>query len=619
MRPSFARALWMMSAATIALSGCSSNQDKAQPSDPIPTTATPVVSEDSAGDRAEKTAQPAPAKPAERASLGKSAARTTPKKESGGPATDAMLSDPLAAPPPPTGTLLSVSESGAAGIAGATSGRRGGKKYDSRKVMKRKSATRSRPRRIARKPAPRPMPIAMDEDRESNSEGYENYGVNPMVATADDNLSTFAVDVDTASYAIARRKILSGQMPPASAVRVEEFVNYFKYNYAGPSDGAPFAVHMDAAPSPFTKGHHILRIGVQAKQLSLRERKPANLVFLVDVSGSMSSADKLGLAKRAMRILVNNLKDGDTVSMVTYAGNTRVVLKPTGLEHKAEIFSAIEDLNAGGSTAMGSGLELAYELAGRSLKPETISRVIVLSDGDANVGRTSHQAILATIAGQVKEGVTLSTVGFGMGNYKDTLMEQLANKGNGNYYYIDSMNQAKRVFQEQLGGTLEVVAKDVKIQVDFDKQAVVKYRLVGYENRDIADVDFRNDKVDAGEIGAGHSVTAIYEVELGASTRPLATVRIRAKKPRGSKASEKAYAFDRDRLYASFTAAPADFRFAAAVMATAEVLRKSSHAKSWNLDKISAIARAAAPADNAERQEFLSLLASTRPLAIASR
>ena len=604
MRSSFARALWMMSAATLALSGC--NTDKEQKSSAVKT---PILAADgvAAGDKAETSAD----QPAER----EAAPRRKPGKRTHAAP---VLTDP--AGPPPADGLLGTIGSGAAGVglAGSTSGRRGGKKYDARKASKAKMP-RSQPLRIARKPAPRPMPIATDEDRDGNSEAYENYGVNPMVATADDNLSTFAVDVDTASYAIARRKILSGQMPPASAVRVEEFVNYFKYEYAGPTGGAPFAVHMDAAPSPFTKGRHILRIGVQAKQLSLRERKPANLVFLVDVSGSMSSADKLGLAKRAMRILVNNLKDGDTVSMVTYAGNTRVVLEPTGLEHKAEIFAAIEDLNAGGSTAMGSGLELAYELAGRSLKPGTVSRVLVLSDGDANVGRTSHEAILSTIAGQVKEGVTLSTVGFGMGNYKDTLMEQLANKGNGNYYYIDSMNQARRVFQEQLGGTLEVVAKDVKIQVDFDKQAVVKYRLVGYENRDVADIDFRNDKVDAGEIGAGHSVTAIYEVELGSSTRPLATVRIRAKKPRGSKASEKAYSFDRDLLYASFTAAPADFRFASAVMATAEVLRKSVHAKDWSIEKISAIARAAAPEGNAERQEFLSLLASTKPLAIASR
>jgi len=418
-----------------------------------------------------------------------------------------------------------------------------------------------------------------------NTEDFKDYGVNPMTTTAEDHLSTFAVDVDTASYAIARRKILSGQLPPASAVRVEEFVNYFRYQYEAPTGGAPFAVHMDAAPSPFSKGQHLLRVGVQAKKLSLRERKSANLVFLADVSGSMSSPDKLELAKRALRILVNNLKDGDTVALVTYAGNTRVVLEPTGLDKKAEIVSAIEDLHSGGSTAMASGLQLAYDLAAKNLAPNRLSRVIVLSDGDANVGNTSHDAILASIAKHVKDGVTLSTAGFGMGNYKDTMMEQ----------------------QEQLGGTLEVVAKDVKIQVDFNKEAVKQYRLVGYENRDIADIDFRNDKVDAGEIGAGHTVTAIYEVELANSNQPLATVRIRAKKPRGTKASENAYAFDRDKLHASFDAASVDFRFATAVMATAEVLRGSKHAQNWDIGRIMQIARAAAGEENPERQEFLAL------------
>ncbi len=473
---------------------------------------------------------------------------------------------------------------------------------------------------VMAKPMPRPP-----KDRgptAGNTEDYKNYGVNPMVDTTKDKLSTFAIDVDTASYAIARRKILSGQIPAAAAVRVEEFVNYFRYDYAGPTDKTPFAVHMDAAPSPFTKGRHILRVGVQAKKLSLRERKNANLVFLVDVSGSMHSPDKLDLAKRALRIMVNNLKDGDTVSLVTYAGNTRVVLAPTGLDQKSKIFGAIEDLSAGGSTAMSSGLKLAYEQAAKGLKPNTISRVMVLSDGDANVGRTNHQAILKTIRGHVKEGVTLSTVGFGMGNYKDTLMEQLANKGNGNYYYIDSFNQAKRVFQEQLGGTLEVVAKDVKIQVEFDPKVVKSYRLVGYENRDIADKDFRNDKVDAGEIGAGHTVTAVYELELakkqGALSKQqltkLATVRVRAKKPRGSKATEHTYQFDGSKLAASFSEASADFRFATAVAATAEILRRSPHARTWKLATIERIAKGASKADSAERQEFIKLLDVLAPM-----
>lgn len=461
----------------------------------------------------------------------------------------------------------------------------------------------------APKPPPRNMP---DEVR--NTEDYTNYGVNPMTDTATDRLSTFAIDVDTASYAIARRKILAGEVPPADAVRVEEFLNYFSYGYAGPDGDEPFAVHMDAAPSPFTKGHHLLRVGVQAKHVAAADRKPARLVFLVDVSGSMSADDKLGLAKRAMRTLVQNLNAGDTVALVTYAGNTRVVLEPTGMDKKAQILAAIEDLNSGGSTAMSSGLELAYDMAVKNLGGDSVSRVIVLSDGDANVGSTTHEQILAEIADKVNEGVTLSTVGFGTGNYKDTLMEQLANKGNGNYFYIDSVSQARRVFQEQLGGTLEVVAKDVKIQVELNPEAVASYRLVGYENRDIADEDFRDDKVDAGEIGAGHSVTALYEVKLADDSKgPLATVRVRAKTPRGNTAAETEYAFDRNMLTDSFAAASDDFRFAAAVMATAEILRKSKHAANWNLADIVEIVRATT-GSHADRIEFLALLDSVGAL-----
>ena len=468
--------------------------------------------------------------------------------------------------------------------------------------------------------APRPMPMSPpppphDRDIGQGSEDYKDYGKNPMVSTAEDHLSTFAVDVDTASYAIARRKLMSGQLPPQSAVRVEEFVNYFKYDFEGPAtNDAPFAVHMDMAPSPFSKERKLLRVGVQAKKLSLRERKNANLVFLVDVSGSMQSADKLELAKRALRILVDNLKDGDTVSLVTYAGSTRVVLPPTGLEKKGEIISALEDLRAGGSTAMASGMELAYGLAAQTLGPNSLSRVIVLSDGDANIGNTSHDAMLTSIAGKVKEGVTLSTIGFGMGNYKDTLMEQLANKGNGNYFYIDGMNQARRVFQEQLGGTLEVVAKDVKIQVDFDPDVVKRYRLVGYENRNVADKDFRNDKVDAGEIGAGHTVTAMYEVELTREDAVPVTVRLRAKTPKGTKAKETAYAFSPKQNFATFTAAPQDFQFASAVMGAAEILRGSEHAAQWSLDDVISIAKAAGDAHESERSEFISLMEQAREL-----
>ncbi len=479
-------------------------------------------------------------------------------------------------------------------------------------------ATRS----AASAPSPAKAPLRGPVDAlESSAEGYTNYGVNPFTVTSEDRLSTFAVDVDTASYTIARRKILEGRLPPSDSVRVEEFLNYFRYTYPSP-ETTPFAVHMDAAPSPFTEGRHLLRVGVQGKRLSLSERKKANLVFLVDVSGSMHSPDKLPLAKRSLRYLVDNLRDGDTVSLVTYAGATREVLPPTGLEHKAKIHAAIEALTAGGSTAMASGIELAYKNAVKGLGPDTNARVIVLSDGDANVGNTSHADILKTIQRYVSEGVTLTTVGFGMGNYKDTMMEQLANKGNGNNFYVDSPMQARRVFQEQLGGTLEVIAQDVKLQVEFNPEAVRRYRLVGYENRDIRDQDFRNDRVDAGEIGSGHSVTALYEVELAGEpgTQSLATVRVRAKKPRGEKASETAFVFDGKRLAPSFEQASPDLRFATAVMGAAEIFRQSPHARSWSLDQVLKIARGATEPGNHERQEFVSLLEKARGItSVAAR
>ncbi|MCP3137864.1 vWA domain-containing protein [Pyxidicoccus xibeiensis] len=454
------------------------------------------------------------------------------------------------------------------------------------------------------------------KEPEANTEGYQDHGVNPFVSASEDRLSTFAVDVDTASYTLARRKLVDGVLPPREAVRVEEFLNYFRYTYPEPSaSNGPLAVHLDAAPSPYTPGRHLLRVGVQGRHLSISERKPAHLTFLVDVSGSMQSPDRLPLAKRALRMLVDQLRDGDTVALVTYAGNVRRVLPHTGMEHKAQIHAAIEDLSAGGSTAMASGIELAYQEAMTALDGSSLSRVIILSDGDANVGATSHSDILKTIRGHVKEGITVTTVGFGMGNYQDTMMEQLADQGNGNHFYVDSLHAARRIFVKQLGGTLEVIAQDVKLQVDFDPKQVARYRLVGYENRDIADHDFRNDRVDAGEIGSGHTVTALYELELkpGAG-EGLATVRVRAKKPRGESATERAYRFPASALASTFQEAGADLRFATAVMGAAELLRRSPHAARWSSDSVRDIARAATPEGNAEREEFLTLLEKARPL-----
>jgi Ca-activated chloride channel family protein len=444
----------------------------------------------------------------------------------------------------------------------------------------------------------------------TTGEDYHDWGRNPWVDATKDHLSTFAADVDTASYTIARRKLNEGALPPPAAVRVEEFVNYFRYTFPAPTGDTPFSIVMDAAPSPLSPGRHILRAAVATKAISQRDRKPAHLVFLVDVSGSMSSPDKLDLAKRALRILTNNLKDGDTVSLVTYAGDSRVVLPPTGLERKGQILAAIDALQTGGATAMGSGIDLAYQQAMRGLTPSSISRVIVCTDGDANVGSHTHEQILQIIAGRAKEGVTLSTIGFGMGNYKDALMEQLADKGNGNNYYIDSLAAAKKLFQDQLGSMLEVVAKDVKLQVDFDPSLVARYRLVGYENRDVKDEDFRNDKVDAGEIGGGHQVTALYEIELTDKARfthaPLGGIRIRHKQPRGEKATEAAFPMIGG-VAESFANASSDLRFAFAVAAFADVLRNGQDAEHWSLKQIRQLAHAAA-GDDADRKELVSLI-----------
>jgi Ca-activated chloride channel family protein len=435
-----------------------------------------------------------------------------------------------------------------------------------------------------------------------------------FTATAEDRLSTFAVDVDTASYTLSRRYLQQGALPPPAAVRVEEFVNAFRYAYPAPAAGA-FSVHLEGAPSPFGRGRTLLKVGLQGRTVSKAERKPAHLVFLVDVSGSMASADRLPLAQEALKLLVKNLNENDTVALVTYAGAVRDVLPPTPATDLPRISAAIDSLTSGGGTSMGSGLELAYAHALRKAGGGNVSRVIVLSDGDANLGRNqTPDAMLQSVQKAVAEGVTLSAVGFGIGNYRDDLMERLANRGNGNCYYIDGMREARKVFQTQLAGTLEVIAKDVKVQVEFDPAAVSRYRLLGYENRDVADGDFRNDRVDAGEIGAGHSVTALYEVELtGAARGDLATVRVRAKDPHGSQAREQVFRFGRERVAPSLEKASDDLRFAVAVAGSADVLRRGPTAEGWNLAAAQALAEGAA-AGLPERGEFVRLLARAREL-----
>ncbi len=459
--------------------------------------------------------------------------------------------------------------------------------------------------------SPRPFVTAAGDP--STGEAYHDWGKNPWMETSVDHLSTFAADVDTASYTLARRKLESGELPATAAVRVEEWVNYFGYALPHPRADSPFGVVMDAAPSPFDPNRYVLRVAVGTAHQTAEQRRPANLVFLVDTSGSMDAPDRFPLVQKSLRILLDHLTDRDTVALATYAGTSRLVLPATSMRDKARIERALDDLHAEGSTAMAGGIDVAYAQAMKGLAPGVISRVIVCTDGDANVGPHSYEEMLALIADRAKQGVSLSTIGFGVGNYKDETLEQLADKGNGNNYYIDNEQQAERVFGEQLESTLEVVAKDVKLQVDFDPTQVARYRLIGYENRDVADKDFRNDKVAAGQVGPGHEVTALYELELQPNVHgSLGLVRIRHKAPDGTDSRESQFPMAAAPA-PTFAQASPDLQFAFAVAAFADVLRDGPDAKTWSLDAIRTIAAASAGADH-DRSELVSLIDRARQL-----
>jgi len=379
----------------------------------------------------------------------------------------------------------------------------------------------------------------LDGDGRPTNMFFRHYGVNPTIDTAEMQASTFSIDVDTASYTMARSFLARGVLPNEAAIRVEELVNAFDYGYAAPDEGT-FNVHAEAAPSPNRRGYHVLHVGVQGKEIAKTARKPAHLSFVIDVSGSMDQENRLGLVKRSLRLLVNELKEQDTVAIVTYGSSARVALPATSAHNKAQILRTIDGLRTEGATNAEAGLKLGYQLAGSTFRNGHVNRVVLCSDGVANMGRTGPESLVSHIIKESKRGITLSTIGFGMGNYNDVLMEQLADKGEGNYHYVDKLTEARRVFVDDLTGTLQVIAKDVKIQVDFDPSVVKRYRLIGYENRALKTRDFDDDRVDAGEIGAGHSVTAIYEVRLAEATdksQPLGKVRLRFKEPSGGKSS----------------------------------------------------------------------------------
>ena len=343
---------------------------------------------------------------------------------------------------------------------------------------------------------------------------FEHTGVNPFVATEDDSLSTFAVDVDNASWTVARNYLSRGMLPPKDAIRVEEFVNAFDPGWAKHSDDV-FRIHSDGAASRFGDGYHLLRVGVVGKSLGEENRKAANLIFVIDISGSMNRENRLGAVKKSLHILLDELGEGDRVGLVVYGSRGEIRLEPTDISRREVIMQAIDGLISNGSTNVYEGLELAYGLARKYYEPAKVNRLILCSDGVANNGAsTEAEKILSLVRKASDEGITISTIGFGMGNYNDVMMEKLANKGDGNYYYVDRQEEAERVFSENLTGMLQTIAREVKVQVEFDSRIVKRWRLLGYENRDVADRDFRNDAVDAGEVGVGHQVTALYELKL---------------------------------------------------------------------------------------------------------
>lgn len=423
-------------------------------------------------------------------------------------------------------------------------------------------------------------------NREPYDMFFENYGVNPSIDTEDDNLSTFALDVDTGSYTIMRNYLNDGNLPPPDSVRVEEYVNYFEQGYPNPPSHQTFGITIDGAPSPFSQSerYHMMRVGIQGYQVRQEDRKDASLTFVIDVSGSMDMDNRLGLVKRSLELLVEQLRPSDSVGIVVYGTEAHIVLEPTSGSDKGRILDAIYSLRPEGTTNAEAGIRLGYKMAMRSYLPGGINRVILCSDGVANVGETGPDAILAEVRHYVEEGVTLTTIGFGMDNYNDVLMEQLADDGDGFYAYVDDMDEARRLFIDQLTGTLQTIAMDAKVQVDFNPEVVMRYRLVGFENRAVADEDFRDNTVDAGEIGAGHSVTALYEIKLYPEAYgKIATVFLRWQDPDTRQVVELSQDFSTGELARDFEDADPYFQRAVIVAEYAEILKNSYWAEESSL------------------------------------
>jgi Ca-activated chloride channel family protein len=444
---------------------------------------------------------------------------------------------------------------------------------------------------------------------------FEDYGVNPFIDTEDDHLSTFAVDVDTGSYTIMRRYVGDGFLPPDESVRVEEYINYFEQDYEPPAEGeGAFAIHLEGAPSLYgSERHYLVRVGLQGYEIPPEERDDVVLTFVIDVSGSMDMENRLGLVKQALRMLVGQLRPTDKVGIAVYGSNGRAILEHTQVAESERILQAIDRLQPEGATNAEEGLVIGYRMASEAFDPEANNRVILCSDGVANVGNTGPGSILEQIQNQAERGIYLTTVGFGMGNYNDVLMEQLADNGDGFYAYVDTLKEAERLFVHDLTSTLQVIAREAKVQVDFDPEVVKSYRLIGYENRDVADEDFRDDEVDAGEIGVGHSVTALYEIKFhteAAEYEAAITVYMRYEDPENGEVTEINRAIARADFAPTFGEASTRFQLTAVVAEYAEILRNSYWARGSSLEDVLWEARRVAeylPRD-AEVAEFVSLV-----------
>jgi Ca-activated chloride channel family protein len=461
----------------------------------------------------------------------------------------------------------------------------------------------------------------------ANTEKYEQRTDNPVHRTSEEPVSTFSVDVDTGSYSNVRRMLRDGVRPPAGSVRAEEFINYFSYGHPGPVNrDIPFRVTTELAAAPWNPQRQLLMIGIKGYDVPKATLPPSNLVFLLDTSGSMDSPDKLPLLKQAFSMLVPQLREQDRVSIVVYAGSAGLVLPPTPGDRHGEILAALDRLQAGGSTNGGDGIRLAYDMAKKAYLENGVNRVILATDGDFNVGTVSQEALETLVGDQRKSGIALTTLGFGQGNYNDAMAERLADVGDGNHAYIDTPQEARKVLVEEMQATLLTIARDVKIQVEFNPALVSEYRLIGYENRLLKREDFANDKVDAGDIGAGHEVTALYEITpagsgadrlpalrygkeksiAGKGTGELAHLRLRYKLP----GNDKSRLIEDPILASSLTSRPGEsFRFASAVAAYADLLRGGTQFDGWNWNDIAKAARGAEGDDRyGLRREFAELV-----------